>query len=566
MREFLTLLKPRWWSFKRSFSSAGMKENRLRLLVFGTVGLGVWVGIFALFYRVLKYFQGTEALGDILAYKLLSMTMVTFFALLLFSSILAALSKLYLSSDLLLVHSLPARTENVFLARWFESALDSSWMVLVYSLPVFLSYGLVYRAGPLFYGAVAFQLPPFCLIASALSTFVVLLAAGLLPAGRIRGIFVVLAGVLMLVLVVAFRLMRPERLVNPAAFSTVMLYMKALETPGSPLLPTTWVMEGIRAALSGSATGVLFNSALCWSCALALLFASAWLAGPFYSRGLSRAQSAPWRPSAARRRGVLGWERALFFLPGPARALVMKEIRTFLRDQTQWPQLFLVLALIAVYLYNFYVLPVDRAVIRKEYLQNILSFLNMGLSTFVLTALCARFVFPAVSSEGQAFWVVRSSPVKVGAFLRVKFFVFFIPLLVVTETLIVVSNILLQVTPFMMVLSVATVFFMVPAVVAMGVGLGAAYPDFRSENVAQVATSPGGLIYMTLCAGLICAVIVLEAGPAYAVFMAGVRGNSLSALQWAWAGLAFLLVVALCVCAALLSLRWGEKKLGDNRW
>jgi ABC-2 type transport system permease protein len=239
----------------------------------------------------------------------------------------------------------------------------------------------------------------------------------------------------------------------------------------------------------------------------------------------------------------------------------LKEIRTFFRDQTQWPQLFLILALVAIYLYNFYVLPVDRSVIKTEYLQNIIAFLNMGLSTFVLAALSARFVFPAVSNEGPAFWIIRSSPVSLKTFLRIKYFLFLIPLLLLTEVLIVASNILLQVTPFMMALSVVTVFFMVPAIVAMGIGLGAAYPDFRSENPLQSATSFGGLIYMTLCAALICGVIVLEAGPAYTIFMAGVKGRALTDLQWTWIGLSFMVAFVLCLAATIAPMRWGEKKI-----
>jgi ABC-2 type transport system permease protein len=561
MREILVLLKPRLWSFRNGFSASGIREKKLKFLFFGTIGLAFWVGIFAIFYRVLTYFQGTEAFGDILAYKLLSMTLVTFFSLLLFSSILTALSKLYLSRDLALIHAMPVRTEKIFIARWFESAVDSSWMVLIFSLPVFLSYGIVFKAGPVFYGTVIINLVPFCLIASSLSTLVVLAVAGLLPAGRIRGIFVILAGVLFIVLVIAFRLMRPERLVNPAAFSSVMMYVKSLETPGSPFLPTTWMMDSLRAALSGSAASAFFHAALSWSFSLTLIFTTMGISGTIYLNGLSRAQSVPGRLFASRRFTKIRRLRLLRFLPGPVRAIAVKEIRTFLRDQTQWPQLFLILALVAIYLYNFYVLPVDRSMIKMEYLQNILSFLNMGLSAFVLAALSARFVFPAVSNEGPAFWIVQSSPVPIGVFLWIKFYIFLIPLLILTETLTVASNLLLNVTPFMMALSVITVFFMVPAIVAMGIGLGAAYPDFQSENPAQSATSLGGLIYMTLCAGLIGAVIVLEAGPAYTIFMAGVRGKSIAPFQWVWICLAFSLVPVICSLAVILPMKWGKRKI-----
>ena len=88
------------------------------------------------------------------------MVLLTFFSLLLFSSIIASLSKLYLSRDLLLVHSLPVSGGKIFLARWLESTVDSSWMVILFSLPVFLSYGIVYQAGPFFYATAGMALHP----------------------------------------------------------------------------------------------------------------------------------------------------------------------------------------------------------------------------------------------------------------------------------------------------------------------------------------------------------------------------------------------------------------------
>ena len=147
MSEVLTLLRPRLWAVKNGRMSGRAKSRRLRFLIFWTLGLGIWVGAFLIIYRVLIYFQGVEEFGHILAFKLLSMALVIFFSLLLFSGILTSLSKLYLSKDLPLVHAMPVPSEKIFLARWMESTLDSSWMVLVYSLPVFISYGIVFRAG-----------------------------------------------------------------------------------------------------------------------------------------------------------------------------------------------------------------------------------------------------------------------------------------------------------------------------------------------------------------------------------------------------------------------------------
>ncbi|MCU0591698.1 MAG: hypothetical protein MUC57_09510, partial [Desulfobacterales bacterium] len=183
------------------------------------------------------------------------------------------------------------------------------------------------------------------------------------------------------------------------------------------------------------------------------------------------------------------------------------------------------------------------------------------LALFVLTAVAARFAYPAVSLEKEAFWLIQSSPLSIRSFLLIKFFIYYLPLLALTETLIVGTNLLLRVTPFMMALSTVTVFFLVPGIVAMGIGLGAAFPDFKAENPAQTASSFGGLVFMLTGAIFIAVVILLQAGPVYRLFMADLHGKPLSAIVWLWVVAAFGAAFTLSVLAVILPLRFGEKRL-----
>jgi len=557
MKQVLTLLKPRILSLKVQSFSKNEEGDALKLCLFGTIGVIFWGGIFAVSLRVLIYFKGIEELGDILALKLLSMILITLFSLLIFSSILTALSKLYLSKDLPLVHSMPVSSYKIFFARWIESTFDSSWMVLVYTLPVFISYGIVYQAGYFYYPVIAIILLILSVIASCFSSIAVMLAVIIFPASRIRSLFIFLSLSLFLLLFLAFRLVRPERLVDPDAFVTALVYLKTLRTPASPYLPSTWAFDSIKAFLSGSIKSGLFHISLSSSFSVSMVFLNIIVADAIYFNGLSKAQAAPVRLFKNRPSGSY----FLGFLPGPVRAFAIKEIRTFFRDQTQWSQIFLIGGLVFIYIYNFKVLPIERAPIKTIYLQNLLSFLNMGLAAFVLTAVTARFAYPAVSSESEAFWLVKSAPIPLRSFLWIKFFVYFFPLLVLSEVLIIATNILLRVTPFMMILSIATVFFMVPGIVAMGIGFGAAYPDFKSENPAQTVTSFGGLLFMMLCAGYIGVVIVLEAGPVYNIFMAGIKERVLSVFEWIWIIGSFLLVFIISVLAIVFPMIFGEKRL-----
>jgi ABC-2 type transport system permease protein len=560
MNQTFTLIKPRLLSIKNK-AAAKSGKGRFRIwLLLGVLALLFWGGIFLVSLKVLSYITGVEGLGHILAHKLLSMILLTIFSLLVFSNIIAALSKLYLSRDLALVHALPVPVHRIYMARWMESTMDSAWMVVVFTVPVLISYGVVFQAGPVYYLLAALVLLFLSVLASAVSAILAMAAVMAVPARRIRSIFILVGLILFILVFIGFRMLRPERLADPEVFATTLVYFKAVKTPSSPFLPTTWAFDCLRAALSGNAKDAGFHLFILLAATGALTAAGAVTADAVYFKGLSKAQTATIRFARYRFKA----RRRLTFFSGPVRAIVVKEIKTFFRDQTQWSQLFLIAGLVLVYIYNFSALPLERAPIKTIYLQNLLAFLNMGLAAFVLTAITARFAFPAVSIEKEAFWLMEMAPISKGTFLLIKFMVYFIPLLVVTEILIVVTNILLKVTPFMMTLSVVTIFFMVPGVVAIGIGLGAAYPDFKVENPLQAVTSFGGFLFMVICAGFIGAVIVLEAGPVYRMFMAGVHGRALTLLEWVWVAGSFSAALSLSLSAIYFPMRYGEKKLDEG--
>lgn len=303
---------------------------------------------------------------------------------------------------------------------------------------------------------------------------------------------------------------------------------------------------------------MILNLFLLAAAAGALIFISLIMADAVYMKGVSKSQTAR---KTLRKPKVTKNPRILCFLPMHVQAYVIKEIKTFFRDQTQWSQIFLILALIIIYIYNFKVLPLDRAPIKTVYLQNILAFVNIGLASFVLTAVTGRFAYPAVSQEGEAFWIVSASPIRLKTFLWIKYFIYFVPLLVLTQVLIIATNILLAVSPFMMWLSIITILFVVPSVVALGIGLGAAYPDFNAENAAQAITSFGGLIFMMLAAVYITAVIVLEAGPVYRICISGINGKRIPVAGWIWIIGSFSLAALISILTIIFSMKYGERNL-----
>lgn len=556
MSTVFDLAKPRLWPLIHRRPNGSPRQYARLAMMTAAAGI-LWIGIFLVSLRVLSHFNTIEQIGPLLNYKLLNMLMVTVLALLIFSDILTALSKLYLARDLPLVHSLPVPAHRIFLARWIEITFDGSWMVAVFTLPVFLAYGMVFAQGIVFGLVLAAVLLPLALLAAAFSCLLVLLAVIVVPATRMKNIFILLGLMAFVTVYLAIRMARPEQLVDPEIFDSVLTYVASLQAPSSPWLPSTWAFNALQAALAGTPSRGLLDIGLLWSGTGMLLFICVGLADSLYFPGYSRTQVA----GRTLRRRPAGTKRMRSPFSGPLRALLEKEFKTFWRDQAQWSQIFLIMALVVIYVYNFKVLPLEKSPLPTVYLQNLLAFLNMGLALFVLTAVTARFAFPAVCSEREAFWIIKTAPISIRAFLWIKFSIYFLPLLVLTEGLIVATNLLLNVAPFMMGLSVLTVLAMVPGIVAMGIGFGALNPDFGTENPAQAVTGFDGLLFMVFSTAFIGAVLALEAGPVYHYFMAQLRGRPLAPHWFPRSWTSGLLVVFLCLAAVMIPMGIASRRL-----
>ncbi len=192
-----------------------------------------------------------------------------------------------------------------------------------------------------------------------------------------------------------------------------------------------------------------------------------------------------------------------------ARHLLVKDLKIFLRDVSQWSQLLLLLALVLVYLYNFRVLDLDRIPYMSAMIKNVYGFVNLAMAGLVMSTVCARFVFPAVSAEGAAFWIIRTAPVSLRAFLWSKFWTGFVPVFLLTEGLTVAANHLLGIDPLLRGVAAISVFFMSFALVGLATGLGARYPRFNAENPSQVAGSYGGVAFMILAVLFVVVLIAL---------------------------------------------------------
>jgi len=500
----------------------GARGTLLKGALLGFVGLFFWSFIFAVIYRMLLYFRGTQGIGDLLAGKLLGLAFLTFFMILLLSNVITALSTFFLSDDLELLVAAPVDRLNLYGARLAETLVDSSWMVALLAVPLLAAYGVVYAAGASYYLLALAVLAAFLVLPAVAGSAFTLLLVNVFPARRTRDLLALMGLFAVAGVVALFRFLRPERLMRPEEFRDLVDFVAVLRTPSSVWLPSQWAADALMSRLNGFFDPHPFL--LLATTAAAFVVLGGWLNGRFYASGFSRAQE-----GAERKEGRVrsGWMSPFLGRVRPAtREIVEKEVRVFFRDTTQWSQLILLGVLVVVYVYNILQLPLYTGERLSAVFISVVSFLNLGLAGFVVAAIAARFIFPAMSLEGRMMWLLRSSPMEVRTLFWTKYWVGSLPLLAVALPLIVVTNLLMDVTPFIFWLTTGTMVAVTFALSAMALGLGALFPSYDTENVAEIPTSFGGLLFM-MCATLyLGGVVFLEGFPVYLYVMAGLQGGA----------------------------------------
>jgi ABC-2 type transport system permease protein len=547
------LLAPKWQMARHRMRRHEQGDLR-RLLVVSTLGALFWLAAFVISLKLLRYFRSAEDIGALLAAKLLSMILLSFGSILLLSNTIAALSNFFLARDLDQLAAAPIRTGALFRARLLETALHSSWMVALLLIPLFAAYGVAYKANVLFIAFACAVLIPFFLIPAAAGSTVTLLLVNVFPARRTRDLLSVITAMAVCGLVLLFRAARPEQLARPEGFQNFMQFIAALDTPSSPWLPSEWVAESIVKFLDGRAAW--FPLVRLWGVAAALTLIGQLLYGRGWHRAYSMAQEGASQRSA-RRTGRPLLDRLLSFLSTTRRELVLKELRVFMRDSTQWSQLVMLAVLLVVYVANVRYLPLSGAGM-TELLRNVIPFLNLALAGFVLASIAARFVFPSVSLEGRALWLLRSSPLRMSDLLWAKFWVGAVPLLLLALVLVGCTNLMLGVRPFVHLVSIAAITGLVFPLTALALSYGTFYPQFDTENAAQIPTSFGGLLFMMTAIVLIGAVAYLTGRPAARYVVAEHFGWARTPADMVFP---FVAAAAACVAATVVPLVMARRRL-----
>lgn len=430
-------------------------------------------------------------------------------------------------------------------------------MVVIFLVPVLAGVGAARCAGPGYYVTAVLAIVPFAIIPVAAGSGLTLLLVNVFPARRARDILMLMGLLFAAALVLLLRFIKPERLLEVESLPDITDFFATLQSPLMAFAPSFWAGEALFASLQGS--GDLLYAAALWSTALGAVVVLRAAFERWHFSGFSKAQEA--RKARFTKLHALDRFAALLPIPVSSRHLLVKDLKVFLRDVSQWSQLLLLLALVLVYLYNFRVLDLERIPYMSGVLKNVYGFVNLGMAGFVMATVAVRFVFPAVSSEGAAFWIIRSSPVPLSQFLWSKFWIGLLPVFVLTVGLTIAANELLGIDPPLKWITAGAVAFMSIAMVGLAIGLGARYPRFGADNPSQVAGSYGGVMFMVLAVLYILVTIALLGWGSSVYLLHQAQGMPLPSVRAWQIAACFASAAAISVATWWMGMRTGIKAL-----
>jgi ABC-2 type transport system permease protein len=537
-----------------------LSGSRLRFLMILFCSAVFWTGLFGLFFEGFRFIAGFVDLVNTIVEYIFSMFFLSLLVMLFFSTGILTFTGLFQSREAAYLLTTPATTDRIFAYKFFEAIGFSSWGFLLLGSPMLVAYGITVQATPAFYGIFLLYLVSFVLLPGSLGAVAAVLVANFLPRRRKTVLAVSLAALAVVATVVVVRVLRSAGDAGSADWLGGLL--QKLDWSQNPLWPSRWTSAGLIASAKGDyGTGLFYLRVLSAHAFVAYLLAAV-VARDLYRPGYNRVQG---ERSSRRRAGFYAldalFHRAFFFLPRPVRLLTLKDLRTFRRDPAQWSQFLIFFGLLAFYFVNIRRLSYD---VQSPYWRNLVSFLNIGVTALILSTFTSRFIFPLLSLEGRNFWVLGLLPLKREAILWGKFAFSTGISLVATEFLVVLSDLMLRMSPAMIALHTGMVAVLCLGLSGISVGLGARLPNLRESDPSKIAAGFGGTLNLLVSLVFIFSIVVALALPCH-LYFAGLEAHDFGAFSLSesrfrfWLGVAIVVSLAIGAVGTILPLRIGIK-------
>ena len=488
-------------------------REQSRLLT-GTIGLFV-VGYLAvsfwLFYRGLGFVAKFPGLGVVLTERLLYLLFAFLFALLLLSNLVISYTNLFRNREAAFLLTMPVPAQTIFRWKFIESTLLASWAFVFLIAPLLAAFGLVRDMPWHFYALTLMLIALFIVLPGVVGAWVAMHVARYLDRRSFQ-VFVLFTALLLLAVAAFWWKAQPatDDLLEIRTMEVLDQLLTKTHFAMFPFLPSYWLTSSVLQWAEGIFTTAVFFMLVLLSNALFFGSVAFTRWGKLFYETASAVQSRSstnhgWEWLRLRRERL--W--AVDYQPGAvdkatgrltwisrdARALVVKDLRMFWRDTTQWGQSVMLFGLLGAYIIN---LRNFTHQLTSPFWINLVAYLNLGACSLNLATLTTRFVFPQFSLEGRRLWIIGMAPMGLARVVKTKYLLASVMSLIITVSLITLSCYLLRMTWDRVAFFASVVTVMTFALNGLAVGLGVLYPNFKDPNPSKIVSGFGGTLCLVL--------------------------------------------------------------------
>ena len=462
-------------------------------LVFAAFAYGAYAAI----KITITFMLESVHLPVIFLHSLLATGLFALFVMTAVGNSVTAFSAFFRSEELEYLFTLPLDAKKIFIFKFAENFFRSSTPMFLLGGSALLAYGTYFKLSILEYLLIIFGIAlPFVFMAAGLGTLILYIIV------RISTLFspkLIITTAILFTLIgsgLYFKSVHPVQQVQE-----IIKYYPNFENHPAiaqaqvgevAFVPSTWVASALYSIVDGDIASAFNNISVLLLACIGLVTILYTVSGKGYYKLWLDIQGKEWlinKPiKSAQTNFLLNLK-----LPFTKRveAFLKRDLLMFIRDPSQWGHMILFMVLLLIFIANMSGL---NLYMRDPVRMTLLFVANYIFGGFFLVSLAVRFVFPLMSQEGQAFWMIKSAPLSMRFLLSYKGIISCVILLSIGLPLLGITSNALSTSNNLQMITLTFTILATLITTLLSLATGAWFANLKEKSAIRAASSRGATV------------------------------------------------------------------------
>ena len=462
-------------------------------LVFAAFAYGAYTAI----KITIAFMLESVHLPVIFLHSLLATGLFALFVMTAVGNSVTAFSAFFRSEELEYLFTLPLDAKKIFIFKFAENFFRSSTPMFLLGGSALMAYGTYFKLSIVEYLLIIFGIAlPFVFMAAGLGTLILYIIV------RISTLFspkLIITTAILFTLIGSgsyFKSVHPVQQVQE-----IIKYYPNFENHPAiaqakvgevAFVPSTWVASALYSIVDGDTASAFNNISVLILACIGLVTILYTVSGKGYYKLWLDVQGKEWLIKKSNNSTQTNFLLNLK-LPFTKRveAFLKRDLLMFIRDPSQWGHMILFMVLLLIFIANMSGL---NLYMRDPVRMTLLFIANYIFGGFFLVSLAVRFVFPLMSQEGQAFWMIKSAPLSMRFLLSYKGIISCVILLLIGLPLLGITSNALSTSNNLQMITLTFTILATLITTLLSLATGAWFANLKEKSAIRAASSRGATV------------------------------------------------------------------------